>query len=76
MEKSKQVSAKRKQESQARCYFNRGSGKGYLSDIFGQKFESSEGLTYILTQGKNIPGSISASAKALRLKFAYHMQGR
>ena len=69
---------KKKCRRPARCYFNRGSGKAYLSDMFRQKFESNKRLTYIFTQRKNIPGSItiSASAKALRLKLIYPVQGR
>lgn len=48
MERSKQVNAKRIQESKARGDFSRGSGKAYLSETFGQKPESSKGLGYRL----------------------------
>lgn len=50
------------------------------ADIFGQKPESSKRLSNRLLWGKKkrkvVSGSIPASAKALRQKFAYQVQER
>lgn len=72
-----QQAAKCKKEcrEQGEWDFKKGSENSYVSDTFKQKPEGSKGLSYQLPWGKQVPGSIPASAKALRQKLSYLVQG-